>query len=212
MAISFPFDLLASFPGTSPEFELVLRQEFSRQANGVTRAKDFGQPLWRGLWTSTVLSPNTLDFWRARLDVLDGAINTFLGYSLSRCYPIAHPRGAWPTGGAFSGVGTIGSVGANRKSVSLAGFPEGFVLSVGDMIRIGANDLHRVVEGRTVTTLGNTSLFEIRPHLWPGVAAGAAISVVKPHCIMQVEPGSISASADAATGRGTISFRGIEVR
>jgi hypothetical protein len=212
VAISYPMDLLAEFPGWTPDFELFWRREQSRTAGGRTIVKDFGGPLWRLSAVSRTLRINELDEWRARLDALEDGLQTFRGYSMSRCYPIAHPNGAWPTGGAFSGAGTIGSVGANRKAVSLSGFPEGFQLSVGDMLRIGDQDLHRVMEARTVTSLGNTSLLEIRPHLWPGVAAGAPVSVLRPYCLMAIEPGSIVSPADPSTGRGSISFKAIEAR
>lgn len=212
MAISYPIDLLAEFPGWTTDCDLFYRREQSRTAGGRTVVKDFGSPLWRLAAVSRSLSINELDQWRARLDALEDGLQTFRGYSMSRCYPIAHPNGSWPIGEAFSGAGTIGTVGANRKAVSLSGFPEGFQVSVGDMLRIGDQDLHRVMEARTVTALGNTSLLEIRPHLWPGVSAGVAVSVLRPFCLMMIEPGSIASSADPAIGRGSISFRAIEAR
>jgi hypothetical protein len=212
MALVYPLDILADFPGWTTEFDLVWRQEVSRTAGGRTIVKDLGSPLWRAAFASRPLRPNQLEEWRARLDALENGLQTFRGYSLSRCFPIAHPSGSWPTGGVFDGTGTVGSIGVNRKAISLAGFPEGFQLSVGDMLRIGPSDLHRVMEARTVTALGNTSLFEVRPHLWPGVAAGAAIAVLRPYCIMAIEPGSISSTAELTTGRGSISFRAMEAR
>lgn len=212
MAISYPTDLLAEFPGWTTDFDLFHRREQSRTAGGRTIVKDFGSPLWRLSAVSKSLSINELDEWRARLDALEDGLQTFRACSMSRCYPIAHPNGSWPTGDAFSGAGTVGSVGVNWNAISLSGFPEDFRLSIGDMLQVGDANLHRVMEARTVTALGNTSLFEVRPHLWPGTAAGAAVSALRPSCIMAVEPGSISSSADPATGRGKISFRAIEAR
>jgi hypothetical protein len=212
MALVYPLDILTGFPGWTIDFDLLWRQESSRTTGGRSIVKDLASPLWRAAYTTRTLAPNLLDEWRARLDALENGLQIFRGYALSRCFPIAHPNGLWPTGGAFSGAGTIGTIGVNRKAVSLSGFPEGFRLSVGDMIRIGGSDLHRVMEARTATALGNTSVFEIRPHLWPGVAAGAEVSVVRPYCSMTIEPGSISSSADLATGRGAVSFRAIEAR
>jgi hypothetical protein len=202
MTLSYPLDLLADFPGWSTEFEPIYRQEYSRQANGATIGKDFGSPLWRGTWVSRQLSPNNLDHWRARLEGMEGVLKSFRGYSLSRCRPIKHPgASALPTG-------TLGTINSDRKRITAAGLP-GISLSVGDLLQVGDADLHRVMEAAT----GNpTNLFEVRPHIWPGVVAGAAVKILRPSCIMSLVPGSVSTSANPSTGRGSVSFQGIEVR
>lgn len=206
MAISYPMNLLDVFPGWSTEFDLLYRQEQSRSAGGKTYVKDLGSPLWQGGWISQTLTANQLDAWRARLKALDNGLQTFRGWPSSRQYPIAYPNGSWPTGDAFSGTGTVGVVNANRKAITRSGFPTGFAMSVGDYVQIGSTDLHQVLEDAT------TGQFEIRPHLWPGVVAGASIKVVKPACLMTIVPGSISSTADPATGRGKVSFQAIEAR
>lgn len=207
-----PYDLLADFPGWSADFDLAYRQETSRQANGVTRMKDLGAPLWSGAWSTRELFPNELDRWRAKLKLLEGGLRPFYARPSSRRFPIAHPHGSWPGGSAWNGKGTIGGVWASRNSISLAGFPAGFKVSIGDYIQIGERDLHQVMEDRTVTVAGNTSQMQIRPYLWPSVAVGAVISVISPACLMTILPGSISTSADPQTGRGTVSFRAMEAR
>lgn len=213
MTHSFPFDLLANFPGWATEFELLRREEQSRTAGGVTIVKDMGEPLWQAAYASKSLTPNDLDAWRARLDVLDGGQQTFLAYPLSRCFPIRYPNGAWPTGAGFSGNSAIvGSINANGKQLTINALPAGFVLSAGDMIRIGARNLHRVVGGATANGAGIAANVEVRPHFWPETAVGDAVSVKKPYCRMTIVPGSIATTADLATGRGTISFRAIEAR
>lgn len=79
------------------------------------------------------------------------------------------------------------------------------------MVQIGTKDLHQVMEA-AVAVAGLTPLFEVRPHIWPGVATGAAVSISRPACIMAIVPGSISSTADMATGRGVVSFQAIEAR
>ena len=86
------------------------------------------------------------------------------------------------------------------------------MFSVGDFVRIGAANLHQVVAGVTASGAGAAAQVEFRPHFWPGTAAGNAVSVKKPYCLMTIVPGSVSTAADLATGRGTISFRAIEAR
>ncbi|WP_411036164.1 hypothetical protein [Shinella sp. BYT-45] len=202
MALTYPLDLLSEFPGWATEFEPVYRQEYSRQANGATIGKDFGSPLWRGVWTSRTLSPNDLDYWRARLEALEGVVRSFRAWPMSRCRPIRHP------GSSALPAGTLHTISASRNTIRVSGLA-GINLSAGDLLQIGAADLHRIME----SAAGNpTGLFEVRPHIWPGVATGAAVSISKPSCIMSIVPGSIATAANPATGRGTVSFEGIEVR
>ncbi|MFC3206885.1 hypothetical protein [Aquamicrobium soli] len=202
MSITYPVDLLAAWPGWCTDFSLLWRQEQSRQANGRTIVKDLGSPLWQATYQSRSLSPNELDEWRARLDAMENGLQTFKGYSLSRCRPVKHP------GAVSLPAGALSTVNANRKAVRASGLT-GITLSVGDMLQIGTKDLHRVMEAATGDP---TNEFEIRPHLWPGVGEGAAVSISRPSCTMAVVPGSVSSQADAATGRGTVSFQAIEAR
>lgn len=217
MALTEPIDLLSDFPGWSTSFELLWRQEHSRQASGRTRVKDFGTPLWRGSYASRILSPNQLDHWRARLDVLESGLLTFTGYSLSRCFPIAYPRGSWPTGEGFSGgSAVVHTIGVNNKSLRVGSLPAGFVVSIGDMIQLttatGKVYLFRVDEAALADSLGLTAAFEVRPHFPVGVSVGDTVTVKRPGIPMAIVPGSISATADPRTGRGTISFDAIEAR
>ncbi len=198
MAISYPYDLLAGFPGWSTEFDLLWRQEQSRQANGRTIVKDFGSPLWRATYQTKTLSANELDAWRARLAAMENGLKTFFGRPLSRCRPINHPGSDALPGG------TLLNVDVDGKTVRIDGLA-GITLHVGDMIQIRAADLHQVVDI-------SGSDIEVRPHLWPGAGIGAAVVIARPACIMAVVPGSISTSADLATGRGSVSFQAIEAR
>ena len=212
MSLSEPFDLLADFPGWTTQFELAWRQEQSRAAGGRTYVKDLGGPLWTLTAQSRPFSPNELDYWRARLNAMENGLATFWGYSMSRCYPIKYPNGLWPTGSAFDGEAELASIGSNNKSVSVSGLPAGFVLSVGDYIQIGDADLHHVVEPATASGAGVTPEFEVRPHIWPGVAAGATVKVKRPACLMAIVPGSIQSQADPQTGWGAVSFQAMEAR
>lgn len=213
MPLSFPFDLLANFPGWSTEFELLRREELSRTAGGVTIGKDFGEPLWQATYLSKTLSPNDLDYWRARLDVLDGGQQQFFAYPLSRCFPIAYPKGSWPTGSAFTGdTATISARWNSGKELTVSNLPPGYIVSRGDFLRIGSRNLHRVVNREVANEFGVAAGVEVRPHFWPETAVGDAVSVRKPFCLMTIVQGSISTAADLATGRGSVSFRAIEAR
>lgn len=210
---SEPFEILADFPGWVTGFDLMSRQEQSRSSAGVTYVKELGPPLWTLKAQSKVLSPNTLDHWRARLKVLEGGLYTFLGYPLSRVYPATYPKGSWPTGGSFDGVSaSLSAVNANRKAVRIDDLPAGFRFVVGDYLAIGT-DLHQVVDNATADGSGLTPEFEVRPHIWPGVAAPGAdpVSVYRPACVMAIVPGSISTDA-SLSGWGSVAFEAIEIR
>lgn len=198
MAITYPFDLLNGFPGWPVEYDLLWRQEQSRQANGRTIVKDFGSPLWRAGYQTRRLKPNELDVWRSRIHAVENGLKTFKGYPLSRCRPIQHP------GSSALPSGTINTIGSDRKTVSFSGLTS-INLQAGDMVRIGTGDLHQIVGV-------DTGVFEVRPHLWPAAKAGDAVSVNKPYCIMAIVPGSVSSIADMASGIGAISFQAIEAR
>lgn len=198
MAITYPIDLLADFKGHSVEFDLLWRQEQSRQANGRAIVKDMGSPLWRASYQSAPMYADDLDRWRARLAAMENGLKTFLGRNIARLRPIAHP------GSSVLPSGTIASIGSNRKTVTLSGF-SGITLQVGDMFTIASKDLHQIVDVDTGT-------YEVRPHIWPGVTTGAAVSVTKPHCTMAIVPGSVTSAADMASGIGAVSFQAIEAR
>lgn len=214
MTITYPLptSFFDEFPGWTTEFELLWRQEQSRTAGGRTIVKDVGSPLWKMTAQSRTMKANELDYWRARVTSLENGLKTFRAFPKSRCFPVAYPNGSWPTGDAFNGVAEMSSIGADRKSITLSGLPAGYELSVGDYMQIGGKDLHMVMEATTANSSGVAQSFEIRPHLWPGVTAPAAATLVKPSCIMAIVPGSVSTTADMATGRGTVTFQAIEAR
>ncbi|MGV2123715.1 hypothetical protein ACQZ4R_11560 [Agrobacterium vitis] len=208
MTIVYPIDLLADFPGWATKFEPLYRQEQSRTEGGVTYTKDLGSPLWSATYQTRELKPNDLDVWRARIEALEGGLQYFRGYSLSRSRPIAYPTGKpVPENGV-----ALSAIGGDNKSVTISGLGAGYVVSVGDMIQIAGSGLYRVVEGAVANGAGAAGAFEVRPHLWPGTAAGSVVTLLRPSCTMMIVPGSISSEADASTGRGSVSFQGIEVR
>lgn len=207
MALASPFDLLADFPGWVTSFEPLSRQEMTRVAGGRTFVKNMGPTLWTLAARSKLLRPNAVDAWRAKLEAMENGLATFIGYSLSRKYPIAYPNGSW-SGGSFSA--TLHTIGSARKSIRVQSLPSAFKVSVGDLLQIGTTDLHRAVEAATASG-GTTPEFEVRPHIWPGVETGAAVTVVRPACVMAIVPGSVSTTTEL-NGMGTVSFQGIEAR
>lgn len=208
-AITFPYDLLAGFPGWQGEAKLMRRQERSRTASGRTIVKDLGDPLWTAQYITKAMKPNALDRWRARLDVLEEGLNTFKGYFISRCYPIKYPKGTWPTGVAFSGAGLLSAIEANRKEIRVSGFPAGYEFSEGDIIMLGAGFCVRVVKDFTVPSTASAGPFEVRPHLKPGINVGIAATVKNPWVTMAIDPDSKDDAA-GLDGVGQVTFTATE--
>ena len=203
MAITYPLNLLDDLPGWSTSFELMYRQELSRHASGRTRVKDFGTPIWTASYTTKNLSPNKLDYWRARLNLLENGLNTFIAYPLSRCRPIKHPEGV-----GVPSAPLVNSINANGKALSLKA-ANGLNLSVGDYISV-KNILYNVMED-AVASSGVTPQFEVRPHLSLTTLLNDPVLIIKPRCLMTLVPGSVSTTS-GLNGRASVSFQAIEAR
>lgn len=235
VAITYPTNLLADISGIgwSTEFNLLYRQEQSRHASGRTRVKDFGTPIWSATYTTKNLSPNNIDFWKAKLNALENGLNTFIAYPTSRCWPIAHPGGVavdetgwvlesgfWNDAGIWLGgvpwndtivtTGLVDVININNKALSIKNIPY-LNLSIGDFLSID-NNLYQVMEdAESATIAGITPQFEVRPHLSSSISVNDVVLINKPSCLMTLVPGSVSASS-GLNGRGSISFQAIESR
>jgi hypothetical protein len=206
MAITFPLDLIDDLKGIgwSTDFQLMYRQEQSRHASGRTRVKDFGTPIWTATYSTKNLSPNKIDFWKARLSLLENGLNTFYAYPMSRCWPILHPNGE----GLAGLTGEVKSLNANNKELSLKSIAN-LNLSVGDYI--SANErLYQVMEEESTGVGGEGPEFEIRPHFnINNIAINDDVRIYEPRCIMTLVPGSASFGV-GLNGRGSVSFNAIE--
>lgn len=211
MAITYPLDLLDGFKGHSINFDLLWRQEQSRQANGRTIVKDMGTPLWQATYQSVPMYAEHLDYWKARLNVLENGLQIFIGRPISRLYPIDDPGGK-KLGSVNSQVIAIES---NRKELMIDDLPEDYKLSTGDFITIfssGNPTLYQIGAGAVADSNGEAGFFEVRPHLAPEVSEGDEVQLIKPYCHMMIVPGTITSTADIASGIGAVSFQAIEAR
>jgi hypothetical protein len=214
MTITYPLDLLTGFPGTSTRFDPEYMLELDGTRAGKSIAKDLGPELWHATFATRELKPSELRYWKARMQLLEGGKQAFVGYDMTACYPLAYPRGTWPTGDAFNGIANLFDVDTDtNKRMRLSALPVGYRVSVGDYVSYdyanGLRALHRAVEEATADGSGITPFFEVRPHIRQGVdldSDGAEVSLIKPHCLMVMIPGSLSTDSDKRTGRGAVSF------
>jgi len=195
MALTFPL-AFGSFANQlrkmSVKWDLDLNQELSGLGGGQIVAADLAP----AFWTADVgLINMSNDEWRqiqAIFLALDGSINDFYLYDPRCAYPAYDPDGSK----LGSSTVTISNVDS-AKQVDLAGFPNNYVLTPGDMFCFdyGAGNayraLHMVVQGGNAGVGGNINNVEIRPYLDdPTVSTPKTIDLIKPSCRMKIIPGS----------------------
>lgn len=207
MSVTYPrTDIFALNVFASQWLRIVSRQETSRTAGGATLAKDLGPALWFGDWTTMSLENDDALAFEAKLNSLDGAINTFEAGDLRRPYPKAYANGA------FNDTGLLKSVNANNKALSFKSLPDGFVLTAGDYLAFNygtSRAFHQIVESGTADGTGVTSEIEVRPYIRPGFTLNTAITLKEPKAVFRMLPGSISTQTDGALFT-TISFKAVQ--
>lgn len=83
---------------------------------------------------------------------------------------------------------TIHTLNADNRRMRVQGLPGGYQLRIGDYLgfQYGSNPtryaLHRLTSAATASGAGLTPLFSVTPHIRPGAAVGAAVSLVRPSC------------------------------
>jgi len=207
MTISFPRTDILSVGFSDQTFTLMMRQEYSRTASGVTYGKDLGDPLWTATYTTQPLANDEAVAYEAKLNSLDGVIHPFEAGDLRKTAPRLYPAAD------FNDVAVIETIGTNNKSISLSGLEAGFVLSVGDFLEFdyGTNRaLHQIMESVTADEDGTTTEFEVRPHIRAGAEFGAPVRLKNPSALMALQPGSIKVSASGGI-HTVISFGAIQV-
>jgi hypothetical protein len=208
-------ELISLWPGGAT-LDLDCGDELSEQGSGIISVKELRPPLWVMRARSRLLTPTQVKEWKARLNSLENGKRLFWGWDKTGEYPIAHPCGAWPTGGAFNGLtATIASIGANNKSLSVDLLPAGFAGAVGDWLGVTygtgpSYGLYQVMEPYLANGSGVTGVFEVRPHLRPGTAVDNLVAVKRPAAQMMIQPGSVSSDVDDL-GWGTITFSALQV-
>jgi hypothetical protein len=190
MTVTFPrTDIQALVGFTDQTFQLKPRQETSRTADGRTYGKDFGLALWFGTWTTVDLPDDEALAFEAKLNSLDGLVNTFEAGDLRRQYPLLHADGD------FSDTGVIASASDGRK-IALSGLDAGMKLSAGDYLSFdygSARRLHQLLEAVEADSSGDTTEFEVRPHLPPGLTLSPSIEVrlKRPCALFKLLPDTI---------------------
>jgi hypothetical protein len=195
MALAFPLslpNLVDLLQIESVTWNLMHFQEYSGLGSGEGLTADLAPPLWEGDVATAAFYHRDVEKWRARFNTLDGATNSFMLYNPAARFPESDPQGSLLAGLNI----TVLTIGANRKELSLAGLPAGFVAPWGAYAQITGGNPSRVAlvqfaESKTATVSGNTSAIECRPHLRPWIAAGMAVTLINPAAKVKLVPNSL---------------------
>lgn len=187
MALSFPTTFNPTLFGSQKPWNLSRSQEISRNRRGQTFVKDLGSPLWTCELRTRPLRNDAALAVEAKVNSLDGGINTFYFGDLRRLTPAAHISGYDDSAAA------ILAINGNNKAISVDGLPAGVTLTAGDYISFdyGPSDArayHQIMETVTADGSGVTPEFEVRPHLRAGVAVNDSVSLLNPLAEMMIIP------------------------
>jgi hypothetical protein len=162
--------------------------------DGTVIANQVGTPKWMGAATLSPAYHADLAEVEALLAKLTAPGEYVLAHDPRYSGPKADPGGV--TLGAATP--TIHTLNADNKRLRVTGLPSGYVLSPGDYIgwtylsNPTRYALHRLVTGATASGAGLTPLFEVTPHIAPGVTTGAAVTLVRPaaKCLIRAQYGA----------------------
>lgn len=214
MALPTIQDFLVDWPGWAT-LAPNCGDESSNTADGQIIVKELRPQFWDLDAVSVVLAPTRLAYWKARLTSLENGKRLFYGFDKTNYYPLAYPKGAWPTGVSFNGISAAVNSIPDAYTLTLKSLPVGYTGKVGDFVQITWGDddqlaLHQVMEDFTANGSGITGSFAIEPYVRPGVAINDVVAVKRPACTMMIVPGSVSYPS-ASNAWGSISFKGRQV-
>lgn len=175
----------------SASFAAPAQREVTNLASGEALSAEIAPALWSG---KIGLSPMQGSKAREIVSVLhhlEISGNAFRAF---------HPEKLWPltdAGGVTAAAATItiSAHDASASTITLAGLPNGYVISPGDMIswEYGSSPtryaLHEFREGATVAA-GTSGALQVYPHIRGTVPTDAPAEMVRPWCKAIILPGS----------------------
>ncbi len=167
------------------------RQEMSRDAAGVSQAKDLGPAVWSWRFRSRSLDLVDAQNLMADLRSLNGAVHSFFVHPTERPFPVAASGPGDLTGSTV----TVKNISAGRDELAVEGLPANFVLTRGDFLSIattgGGIAFVELAEDQPAFASGATTLGAVSPIVVPGVEVGAAVTLVNPPCEVRLVPGTL---------------------
>lgn len=200
MALAFPY-AIGSFADlirmSSVRMRLADNQEISKGGGKIIVA-DMAAKFWEFDVTLINLEGAAMRQIHALITALDGAMNDFYLFDPRYEFPVADPDGSLLGSAAVQ----IATLNGNNKELTLKGLPSGYVLSPGDCLAFDFGSpsmraLHMIAAGGVANGAGVSSSIEVRPHILPGAAVNAAVTLVQASARVKIVPGTF----DPGTGR-----------
>lgn len=212
MAVSFPIPV-AEFIGTFRVHALTMEPgsavNVAQTGGGELLPSKVGTRLWAGAVTMTSRRHDDSAALEAMISLLEEPGASFYMSDVRRPGPTYDPNGL-VLGAATPTIATLAS---NNRELGIQGLPVSYVLSRGDMIAFDylsspiRHALHRVFTGGIADSSGIISNIEVTPHIRPGAAVGAAITLHKAACKTIIVPGSVTPPQRLLSGSTAISFK-----
>lgn len=213
----YPRDLPERADGVLPiargDFDIDYDQAKTPLRGGSPQVVNLGPDLWRIEYTTTNLNHAESLQFSAWLQSLDGGARLFKAWDPRLKYPQAY-RGGFAGltkagGGAFDGTCSVDAFAETLDSLTLAGLPVGFSISIGDMVSLswgGTQLLLRFVASATANGFGKATA-SIRPRLPISFGIDPAVpgTFVKPWCLALVDAASIKGGFQVGQS-GPVSF------
>jgi hypothetical protein len=207
MALTYPLSFtqfLGALRVEEVTFRLSHPQEHTRLGDGTVISASLGASLWTGSIRLAQANHPRHAQMEALIALMDQPGATFLCHDPRYLGPASDPLGSV----LGSAAPMIHTVAPNLRELRIAGLPNGYVLSTGDMLGFayGANPiryaLHRIVVGGTASSGGLTPLLELVPNLRPGVVPGLPLSLIRPACKARLLPNPSYGAGRQALSRG----------
>lgn len=202
----FPREMPLRWDGVHPfesaTFDPLYAQSVSPTRGSMIQVVNLAADLWRMTFQSHVLEADEALQYLSWLQSLRGGARLFKAWHPLLEFPQAYPDG-WDGltladgGDPFTGTAVLADIETLRDGVSLAGLPEGFDFSVGDMLSIAmgaaSRTLHRVMEAATSDGDGEVDLTvePIIPLSLTVSSPGQEVLLEKPYCLAVVDAASI---------------------
>lgn len=196
MALTFPLsfaDFMALIGLEEGTFTLSRNDQVSGLGNGQPLNAELASPLWRVEGQTVPMNNDDAEAVAALFEMLEHP---------GRDFYIANPRKIGPRmdkDGSILGASTptIDTLQANNREIRIAGLPDGYVISRGDMIAFEYGPsgekrraLHRAVGTVTAAVGGLTPLLEVFPHIRAGAAVGDPVSLAPATMRAKLIPGT----------------------
>ncbi|HWJ88509.1 MAG TPA: hypothetical protein VNS12_10595 [Pelagibacterium sp.] len=190
----------------SPNWQLMRNDQTSGLGSGQPLSAELASPLWTLPVQLVSMGNDEADHILAMLEMLCHPGRKFYFSNPKREYPAADPSGA--TLGAATP--TLHTIAANNRQLRITGLPNGYRLTVGDMLAFDYGPsgqkrraLHRVTETVSALSSGVTPTFEVFPHIRAGALVGDPVFLAKPAILASVMPGSFNpGTADTVNTHG----------